>query len=142
MASQAVVVLDAGTSAVRCVVFDAGGEVVGQAAMPWRYSPEPDAPTMARAFDHETLWESICDVVRRALHSSGVAANQIAAVATTSQRQAVVFLGADGRELYAGPNIDLRAVFEGAAIDVEHGDFIYRTTGHLPSFFFTPAKLR
>ena len=142
MASQAVVVLDAGTSAARCLVFDAGGEVVGQAATAWRYLAEPDAPTMARAFDHETLWRSICGAVQRALHSSGVPANQIAAVAATSQRQAVVFLDADGRELYAGPNIDLRAVFEGAAIDDEQGDRIYRTTGHLPSFFFTPAKLR
>ena len=142
MTSEAVVVLDAGTSVARCVVFDGGGEVVGQAAMPWRYLVEPDSPTMARAFDHETLWHSICELIRRTLHEAEVAADQIVAVAATSQRQAVVFLDASGRELYAGPNIDLRAVFEGAAIDDEHGDLIYRTTGHLPSFFFTPAKLR
>lgn len=142
MASQAVVVLDAGTSAARCVVFNEGGEVVGQAAMRWQYLAEPDAPTMARAFDHGTLWQRLCDVVRRALYSSGVAADQIVGVATTSQRQAVVFLDAVGRELYAGPNTDLRAVFEGAAIDDEQGDRVYRTTGHLPSFFFSPAKLR
>ena len=141
MASEAIVVLDAGTSAFRCEVFDAAGEIIGRAAAGWHYLAEPDAPTMARAFDHETLWQSICDVVLRALDSSGLAPSEIAAVAVTSQRQAIVFLDADGRELHAGPNVDLRAVFEGAAIDDDHRDRIYRTTGHLPSFFFTPAKL-
>ena len=84
MTSEAVVVLDAGTSAARCVVFDAGGEVVGQAAMPWRYLVEPDTPTMARAFDHETLWHSICELIRRTLHEAEVAADQIVAVAATT----------------------------------------------------------
>ena len=46
------------------------------------------------------------------------------------------------RVLYAGPNIDLRAVFEGAAIDDEMGERVFETTGRLPSFLFAPAKLR
>ena len=54
----------------------------------------------------------------------------------------MVFLDNSGHEIYAGPNLDLRAVFEGAVIDEEMGDRVYRTTGHLPSFLFTPAKLR
>ena len=75
------------------------------------------------------------------MRDSRIRADEIAAVAATSQRQAVVFLDSDGHELYAGPNLDLRAVFEGAAIDDELRDRVYRTTGHLPSFFFTAAKL-
>jgi autoinducer 2 (AI-2) kinase len=47
-----------------------------------------------------------------------------------------------GDEIYAGPNLDLRAVFEGGAIDDEMRERVYRTTGRLPSMLFSPAKLR
>ena len=142
MASGSVVVLDAGTSAARCNVFSESGDIIGRAAIPWSYIADPEAPTMARAFDHERLWQSMCGLIRCAVQDARVRADGIAAVAATSQRQAVVFLDSDGHELYAGPNLDLRAVFEGAAIDGELRDRVYQTTGHLPSFFFTPAKLR
>tara|TARA_B100000809_G_scaffold94530_1_gene93223 strand:+ start:78 stop:1349 length:1272 start_codon:yes stop_codon:yes gene_type:complete len=66
----------------------------------------------------------------------------MAAIGITSQRQGVGFLDKDGRELYLAPNLDLRAVFEGAALDDDFPDIVYATTGHLPSFFFAPAKLR
>ena len=50
-------------------------------------------------------------------------------------------MDAAGQVVYAGPNADLRAVFQGAAIDEEMGDRVYRTTGHTPSFMLAPAKL-
>ncbi len=54
----------------------------------------------------------------------------------------MVFLDEAGAEVYAGPNTDLRAVFDGASIDDQLGDRVYSTTGHLPSFLFAPAKAR
>ena len=60
----------------------------------------------------------------------------IDAVAVTSQRQAVAFIDGDGGTVYVGPNTDLRAVFEGAAIDDQIGEVVYETTGHLPSMLF------
>ncbi len=47
-----------------------------------------------------------------------------------------------GRELYAGPNIDLRAIAEGISLDSECGEEIYSITGHSPSLLFVPAKLK
>ncbi len=119
MASGNVVVLDAGTSEARCKVFAESGDIIGRAAVPWSYIEDPEAPTMARAFDHERLWQSMCGLIRCAVRDSSIRSDEIAAVAATSQRQAVVFLDSEGLELYAGPNLDLRAVFEGAAIDDE-----------------------
>ena len=53
-----------------------------------------------------------------------------------------MFLDRDGRVLYAGPNVDLRAIFEGAAIDDSMGSRVFEVTGRLPSFLFAPARLR
>ena len=137
-----ILVVDAGTSAARCLVFDERGETVGACARPWSYLAEDDAPSLARAFDPKALWQTVCDIIKGGLANAGVPPERTAAVSVTSQRQACVFLDAEGNAIYAGPNLDLRAVFEGAAIDDEMRDRVYHTTGHLPSFFFAPAKLR
>ena len=142
MADGAVVVVDAGSSAARCLVFDEAGRVAGSSAGAWRYATPADAPDLAREFDTSALWADLCSLVRPALQDAGTEPSRIGAVAVTGQRQAVVFLDAAGRELYAGPNLDLRAVFEGAQLDDEDADAIRAATGRLPSMLFTHAKLR
>ena len=142
MADSYVLVLDGGTTNLRCFVFDRHGETVGSCHRPWRSAAEQNVSSLTRSFELPTLWQDFCTVIKGAVKDAGTAASQIAAVAVTTQRQSVVFLDKTGDELYAGPNTDLRAVFEGAAIDEEHSDDVYRTTGHLPSFLFAPAKLR
>ena len=137
-----VVVLDAGTSGPRCHVFDKTARVVDSSAQQWEYAAENDVSPLARAFAPHALWASLCQLIQRGMTDAGVTPGQVAAVAITGQRQGVVFVDQSGREVYAGPNTDLRAVFEGAAIDEEMRDAVYRTTGHLPSFLFTAAKLR
>ena len=142
MGNRNVMVLDAGSSGARCFVFDENGEVIGSRTGQWAYLDEEDAPSLARAFDPQALWQGVRQLISGALKDSGVSPGDVAALSITSQRQAVVFLDDAGHEIYAGPNLDLRAVFEGAAIDQQMRDRVYQTTGHLPSFFFTPAKLR
>jgi autoinducer 2 (AI-2) kinase len=97
---------------------------------------------LAVRFSPQDLQARIIRVLREGIANAGVATNDVCAIAITSQRQGVAFLGANGNTIYVGPNIDLRAIFEGAAMDDEHAALVYQTTGHLPSFFFTPAKLR
>ncbi len=142
MADGYVVVLDAGTSGPRCLVFDKTARVGGSSAQQWEYAAENDVSPLARAFAPQALWASLCQLIQRGMIDAGVTPRQVAAVAVTGQRQGVVFVDQSGREVYAGPNTDLRAVFEGAAIDEEMRDAVYRTTSHLPSFLFTAAKLR
>ena len=136
MAEGAILVLDAGTSAPRCLVFDRAGRILSASSGAWRYAEAPDAPALAREFRLPTLWRDLCALVRSSLREALCPPSSIEAVAVTGQRQAVVFLDEAGREVYAGPNLDLRAVFEGAQLDAEDA------TGRLPSMLFAHARLR
>ena len=102
---------------------------------------EPDAPELARAFDHEACWKSAQDAIIECVDSSPAGCDDVSAVAITSQRQALVFLDEDGDPIYAGPNTDLRAVFEGFALHSQHGDSISAFTGGRPSFMTALGKL-
>jgi len=84
----------------------------------------------------------MCQLIGEAVKRAAIASGDIVAVSAASQREGVVFLDRDGHELYAGPNVDLRALSEGFSIDSDFGSEIYRITGHTPSFLFAPAKLR
>ena len=135
--SGRVLVIDAGSSRLRCLLIDDKTRVVRAESAPWMYLDEPDAPDFARAFDPDALWRSLRGLIAAALRDGG----EVSAVSVTSQRQGVVFLDGEEREVYAGPNLDLRAIFEGAAIDDEMAARVYGATGRLPSFLLTPAKL-
>ena len=115
---------------------------MGEAAGIWQYSTSADGPSLAREFDPAWLKATMMELIASCIRDSGVAPADIDAVAVTSQRQSVAFLDSDGGTIYVGPNTDLRAVFEGAAIDDEMGHVVYETTGHLPSMMLAPAKLQ
>ena len=141
MAAEHVLALDLGTSAARCLVCQSDGTPIGLSERGYPLASLDGLSEFAREFAPQDLAGLLDDLVREALAGVGLSGQDIAAVGVTSQRQGLAFLDEAGRELYVGPNLDLRAVFEGAAMDQEHGRQIYRTTGHLPSFFFAPAKL-
>jgi autoinducer 2 (AI-2) kinase len=136
-----VVVLDAGSSSARCLVFDQRAQIVATRSTGWSYLPVKDASPYARVFDPQALWTNFCRLITGSLRDAGASPRQVAAITATGQRQGVVFLDANGRELYAGPNLDLRAIFEGGRIDERMRDRVYQTTGHTPSFLMAPAKL-
>lgn len=141
MAASYVLAIDLGTSGARCLVCHPDGTPVSVARGTYELHTPPGGPDLARQFRPPQLWDLIATLVRQATDSARVTGRYIAAVGITSQRQGMALLDARGRELYVGPNLDLRAVFEGAAMDEALGQEVYRTTGHLPSFFFAPAKL-
>ena len=78
----------------------------------------------------------------RALAQANVAPSDVAAVGITSQRHGLVFLDDDDREILVSPNVDLRAAFEGAALQEEIGPALYEATGQFPAMLLAPAKLR
>ena len=141
MGRDCVLVIDAGSSALRCRLVDEGGRIRASASRAWRYLDEPDAPELARAFDSDACWQDVLDAIAECA-SSIESGDRISAVSLTSQRQSLVFADANGDALYAGPNTDLRAAFEGAALDFAHGDALYRATGHKPAFMMATGKLR
>ena len=141
MADAPILVLDAGSSSIRCHLLNADSQIVHSASRPWIYLDEPDAPELARAFDPNACWQLVEEAVRECVRHPGHGYSSISAMAVTSQRQSLVFLDESGGVIYAGPNTDLRAVFEGFAMDFEHGHAISAATGGRPVFMTAPGKL-
>ena len=137
-----ILALDVGTSACHCLLADCHGSYVGTATASMHYYTPEGCPELAREFDPEAVLATLGSLVEKVMRAADVRAESITSIALTSQRQGLVFLDETGKELYCGPNIDLRAIFEGAAIDEEWGEEIYATTGHFPSLLLAPARLR
>ena len=137
-----ILALDVGTSSLHCLLADSLGTPVATASAPMSYYTPDGCPALAREFDPELTLSTLGQLSEKVLSEEGVKGKDISAIGVTSQRQGVVFLDDEGREIYSGPNIDLRAIFEGSAIDEELGDEIYATTGHSPALLLAPARLR
>ena len=135
-------VIDFGSSQIRAAVAPAVGAPLAVARNPTPcYRPE-DAPDTARELDPEKAWGMLTQTARASIRESGVGPSEIAGVGVTSQRHGIALLDGEQRLLYAGPNTDLRGVFQGAAIDQEAGDFIWRMCGHGPGFLLAWSKLQ
>ena len=131
-------VLDAGTSCIRCHLVDNNGVILKTEQIDWPPNIVDDQLPLGREFDPAQITNSIYSVIKKTTESINL---EVKAVAVTSMRQAIAVLDSNNHEIYMGPNIDLRAIFEGSEIDSKHREKIYKTTGRLPSFLFANAKL-
>jgi len=104
----------------------------------WPPNIVDDQLPLGKEFDPVQITNSIYSVIKKTTESINL---EVKAVAVTSMRQAIAVLDSNNHEIYTGPNIDLRAIFEGSEIDSKHREKIYKTTGRLPSFLFANAKL-
>ncbi|NLC53404.1 MAG: hypothetical protein GX770_05505 [Firmicutes bacterium] len=140
-------VLDAGTGAARCNIFNRQGEIIAGDYAEWNYTTpyyENDADAGAREireFDPEEFWAIFCRVIRNALQKAGLSPLAIAGITSTSQREGIVLLNKEGKEIYAGPNIDFRGAKEAEYLAKHFGPRIYKESGHWPSALHAPARL-
>ncbi len=133
-------VLDLGSSRMRCVsVADSRPAQAVEVAS----APYPTVGSrvggLERSFNPRLLRKRLFDVLAKGARKVGP--RNVETVAVVGQRCAVCFFDAELRTVYAGPQTDARAVFEGGAIDEEHGPLVHATVGHLPSLMLVPAKL-
>ncbi|MDE2901359.1 MAG: FGGY-family carbohydrate kinase, partial [Chloroflexota bacterium] len=134
--------IDVGTGTLKAAAAGSGGRLLSVATAPAPYRAASVDGSLSRDFDVDALWPAIVGVARRALHDAGVSNGSVAAIGVTSQRQGIGALDTEGRELFLGPNMDLRALFDGIAFDEANAGTVYSLTGHLPSFLLAPLKLR
>ena len=134
--------LDMGTSSVHCMITDGRITPIAAGDAPMRYFTPHSATELAREFDSQEVMDTVDRLVAGVLKKASIAGKDVKAIGITGQRQGVVFVDGSGRELLASPNMDLRAAFEGVAIDEELGPTIYHTCGHSPSLLMAPARLR
>lgn len=136
-----VLALDAGTSGIHAVVCALDGSVRATVMDPWRYLAPRRMGAGARALSLSRSWRGVGRAARNALRAAGVSADQVAAIGVTGQRQGMVALDAGGRDVYAGPNLDARAIRHDMHMDEALRERIYQTTGHLPGYLLAPLKL-
>jgi sugar (pentulose or hexulose) kinase len=143
MTKTHILVLDLGSSGLRSLLapVDTPWEIVPGASLPYRAIKAQGGNGLAVRFSPDDLWRRVSRAISEGMSAARLGAADIAAISITSQRQGMAFLDDAGDTLYVGPNTDLRAVFEGATIDDTLAEQVYETAGHLPSLFFTPAKL-
>ncbi|HXK34146.1 MAG TPA: FGGY-family carbohydrate kinase [Dehalococcoidia bacterium] len=136
MRAERIVVIDAGTSALRAVSVTREGGVRVLASREWPLFVPGDGGPFAREIDAGWLDDALSALCRAG------AAEDVAGVAVTGQREGLVFAAADGAALLVSPNVDARAAAEGIAIDAAHASDVYAETGHLPSLMQAAAKWR
>lgn len=125
-----VLAIDAGTGSVRACIFDLRGTPVTIAQRNWEHDPEPGVPG-SMSFATERNWQLILEIIQEALHEAGLRGGDISAVSSTSMREGIVLLDADGQEVWACANVDARAETETRALasDPDLERRIYEATG-------------
>jgi sugar (pentulose or hexulose) kinase len=132
-----VLVLDAGTSALRALTVGAAGDVQELTREPWRMLVPDDAAPFGRELAEDDVRASL----GRVLAAASSLRDAIAGVAITGQREGLTFIDERGDAAYLGPNVDARAAAEGFSVDSAHAAEVYEATGHLPSLLQAGAKL-
>jgi autoinducer 2 (AI-2) kinase len=132
--------IDAGTTAIRCMIVDEQGEALAISKANWDYTT-PTNLEIAKEFDSPRFWKLICSVVKKAIKNSGIQSSDLVAVAATSQRHGIVLLDSDGNELHGGPNIDARGALTQYLIDDSLGETYHEITGCWPPMMFAPSRL-
>lgn len=136
-----IVALDLGSSGVKAAAATPNGRPLSVCRLPAPVVRPPGGSELAREFDIPLLRRTVGRALAACLREAGGSPSKVAGIGVTSQREAIVLLDRAGVPLYAGPNNDLRAAFQGAAIDDAHATAIWNATGHLPSFMLAWSKL-
>jgi autoinducer-2 kinase len=103
--------IDLGTGSCRAVLFDEAGTQVAIGQREWSHAELPGVPG-SQVFDTTRNWALIGECIREALASAAIRPADVAAVSSTSMREGMVLYDADGREIWACPNVDSRAAAE------------------------------
>ncbi|MHA1265459.1 MAG: FGGY-family carbohydrate kinase [Candidatus Helarchaeota archaeon] len=134
-------IIDAGTGGGRALVFDEEGKLHAISYKEWTYHTPPDGPSLAKEFNPKEFWEIICNISKQAIQIARIPPSEIKGISASSFREGSVFLDAQGKELYAGPATDIRALEEGMELKRKLGEELYQITGHHPPFLFASARL-
>ncbi len=99
-----------------------------------------DIDGFAKRFDMDDLWNKIKLGIKDVLKENKP--ENIIGISSCGQRIATVFLDKNGKEIYGGPNTDIRGIDSAYLIEDEFSDEeLFNITGHSPSLMFTLARL-
>jgi autoinducer 2 (AI-2) kinase len=107
---QYLMVFDFGTGAGKCVLFDVLGNEAGKKTFQIEYSPCPWEASGGKIFHADALFYQFTRMIDPLLQEAKIKGKDVLAIATTSQREGMVFLDPSGKVIYSGPNIDMRGM--------------------------------
>lgn len=142
MAENYFLVIDAGTGGGRCLIFDEVGKLHALSYEEWAFFTPPEVAPYGLEFKPDEFWETICNVTKDAIQQAKIQPSQIKGISASSFREGSVFIDEAGKELYAGPANDVRAIEQGMNIKGKYGKQIYQFTGRTPPFMFASARLK
>jgi autoinducer 2 (AI-2) kinase len=106
----------------------------------WKYySPEGDS--YRKEFAPDEFFETFCNLVKNLVKKYRVKPEEVVGISTSSMRHAYVFLDKNGKEVYAGPNTDIRGLFYQDTVEQDVKLDLYKTTGQGPALMYMPARL-
>jgi glycerol kinase len=140
MAAQHVLAIDQGTTSTRAVVYDATGRPVGSAARELtQHYPQPGWVE----HDPEEIWQSVADVVPRALDAARCAPDRLAAIGLTNQRETVVLWErAGGRPVVRAVVWQDRRTADFCRQHKADEPWIHERTGLVLDPYFSATKVR
>lgn len=134
------VAIDVGTTGARASAVDLDGQLRGEARRPYATSiPKPGWAEQDPRQWHESALQAVADLIA----TSGIAADQVAAVGLTGQCPTIAPMNAAREPV--GPGLlyrDNRATEEAAEMRRRVGDeTMHQLTGHVPSAFHVGPKV-
>ena len=141
MAEHYILSLDQGTTSSRAMIFNHGGQIVAKAQKAFaQHFPEPGLVE----HDAKEIWSTQVSVLAEALAQSGIAADQIAALGITNQRETtIVWDRASGEPVHrAIVWQDRRTAKYCDSIRAAHGDTIRAKTGLVLDAYFSATKVK
>ena len=128
MSGAALIGVDAGTSVIKAVAFEADGREIAVASRPNAWTTLPDGGAEQ---DMRRTWADVAAVLRELVETNPGLSARTAALAVTGQGDGCWLIDAEGAPVHDGWLwLDGRAGAEARAIAASPGaDLIYRTTG-------------
>ena len=103
------------------------------------YSPENDS--YRKEFAPDEFFDTLCNLVKNLVKKHKIKPNDVVGISTACMRHAYVFLDKSGKEVYAGPNTDIRGLFYQDVVEQDVKLDLYKITGQGPALMYMPARL-
>jgi autoinducer 2 (AI-2) kinase len=134
--------IDFGTSGGKCLIADIKGNQLSRSFKEWWYVTPEELKPYGKEFNADQFWGYISEGIKEALHTAKISGSKVVGVSTSSLRQGIVLLDENGKELYAGPNIDARGALAQDKIMETLGEpGLFEITGQCPAVICAPSRL-
>ncbi|MFX1317491.1 MAG: FGGY-family carbohydrate kinase [Promethearchaeota archaeon] len=136
-----ILIVDISSNSVKVALVSENLTLNSLITQPYKIINE-DIDGLAKRFDMNELWNKVLTGIQLLLQNYKSKEFNIIGISTCAQRIATVFLDNSGREIYGGPNTDVRGIDTGYIIDDEFTEKeLFEITGHSPSLLFCLARL-